>query len=221
MKDPKKELLENLSNAIINGNSEEARKIVNEAVKDSINPLKVMEEGLNKGLRIVGDKFESFEVFLPDLMMAAEAFKSGFEVIKPALVSRGKEMKALGSVVIGTVAGDIHDIGKNIVKIFLEIEGFEVYDAGADVPVDKFIEIIKRIRPDILGLSALLTSTLPNQREVIKALEKAGLRNQVKVMVGGAPVTQSWADEIGADAYAANGIDATKVARRLVGRDGV
>ena len=219
MKDSKKGLLENLSNAIIEGNPEEAKKIVNETVKDRVDPLKVMEEGLIRGLRIVGDKFKNFELFLPDLMMAAEAFKSGFEVIKPALVSKGKEMKALGSVVLGTVAGDIHDIGKNIVRIFLEIEGFEVHDAGNDVPIDKFVEMVKTTKPDILGLSALLTSTLPNQKEVIKALEKAGLRNQVKVMVGGAPVTKRWADEIGADAYAANATEAAKIARKLVGQE--
>jgi len=219
LKDSKKGLLENLSNAIIEGNPEEAKKIVNETVKDRVDPLKVMEEGLIRGLRIVGDKFKNFELFLPDLMMAAEAFKSGFEVIKPALVSKGKEMKALGSVVLGTVAGDIHDIGKNIVRIFLEIEGFEVHDAGNDVPIDKFVEMVKTTKPDILGLSALLTSTLPNQKEVIKALEKAGLRNQVKVMVGGAPVTKRWADEIGADAYAANATEAAKIARKLVGQE--
>jgi len=215
-KDTEKGLLEKLTQAVIDGNLEEAEKLTGEAIEEGFDPVEVIDSGLAKGIRIVGDKFGTMELFLPDLMMAAEAMNSGLRIVKPVILRKGISRKSLGKVVLGTVAGDIHDLGKSIVGAFLTVTGFEVLDAGVDVPVKKFIELVKEMKPDILGLSALLTSTLPQQREVIEALKKAGLRDKVRVMIGGAPVTQSWADEIGADAYAADVKEAVEIAGKLV-----
>ena len=206
-----------LAEAVVEGDAEKSEEIAKKAVELRMDPLQVLDGGVIKPLREIGDKFGRGEVFLTDLVMSAEAAKAAMEVLVAEIKRRGREVGYLGRVVLGTVAGDIHDIGKNIVGALLSVEGFEVIDLGADVPTEKFVEKVRELKPNILGLSALLTVTMPVQREVIEALKKAGLRDTVKVMVGGAPVTAEWAEEIGADAYGADAIDAVKKAKKLIG----
>lgn len=206
-----------LAEAVVEGDAEKSEEIAKKTVELGMDPLQVLDGGVIKPLREIGDKFGRGEIFLTDLVMSAEAAKVAMEVLVAEIKRRGREVGYLGRVVLGTVAGDIHDIGKNIVGALLSVEGFEVIDLGADVPTEKFVEKVKELKPNILGLSALLTVTMPVQREVIEALKKAGLRDTVKVMVGGAPVTAEWAEEIGADAYGADAIDAVKKAKKLIG----
>ena len=178
---------------------------------DVINALTVV-------LREVGDKFQAGDLFLAELVAIAENVKTAIsEVLEPELKKIGGERKSLGKVVIGTVHGDIHDIGKNIVASMLFAAGFEVYDLGKDVPVEEFIRKTREVNADIIAMSALLSTTLPIQREVIEELGREGLRDKVKVMVGGAPVTKEWAEEIGADGYGEDAIEAVKVAKTLSG----
>jgi 5-methyltetrahydrofolate--homocysteine methyltransferase len=167
-------------------------------------------------MAIVGEKFSNGEYFLPDMLMAARAMKAALEVLKPALEKTG--MPTIGKVVIGTVEGDMHDIGKNVVATFLSGNGFEVFDLGLNVPVQRFVQEVREKKPDIVGMSALLTTTMPVMGKVIEALKEAGLRSQVKVIVGGAPVTQEYANYIGADGYARDGGKAVPVCRELVGK---
>ena len=206
-----------LAEAVVEGDAEKSEETAKKTVELGMDPLQVLDEGVIKPLREIGDRFGRGEIFLTDLVMSAEAAKAAMEVLVAEIKRRGREVGYLGRVVLGTVAGDIHDIGKNIVGALLSVEGFEVIDLGADVPTEKFVEKVRELKPNILGLSALLTVTMPVQREVIEALKKAGLRDTVKVMVGGAPVTAEWAEEIGADAYGADAIDAVKKAKKLIG----
>jgi len=206
-----------LAEAVVEGDAEKSEETAKKTVELGMDPLQVLDEGVIKPLREIGDRFGRGEIFLTDLVMSAEAAKVAMEVLVAEIKRRGREVGYLGRVVLGTVAGDIHDIGKNIVGALLSVEGFEVIDLGADVPTEKFVEKVRELKPNILGLSALLTVTMPVQREVIEALKEAGLRDTVKVMVGGAPVTAEWAEEIGADAYGADAIDAVKKAKKLIG----
>ena len=206
-----------LAEAVVEGDAEKSEETAKKTVELGLDPLQVLDEGIIKPLREIGDRFGRGEIFLTDLVMSAEAAKVAMEVLVAEIKRRGREVGYLGRVVLGTVAGDIHDIGKNIVGALLSVEGFEVIDLGADVPTEKFVEKVRELKPNILGLSALLTVTMPVQREVIEALKEAGLRDTVKVMVGGAPVTAEWAEEIGADAYGADAIDAVKKAKKLIG----
>jgi len=212
----KDSILENLSNAVIEGNSEAAKSTANEALAAKLDPLELVEKGLAKGLREVGRRFEAGEMFLMQLILSGEAMKTGLEVLKPEMLKQKKQLAATGKFLIGTVEGDIHDIGKSIVAAMLTAEGFEVVDMGVDIPDKIFVEKTKEIEPNILGLSALMTTTRTKQMEVIDALSKAGARNTVKVMVGGATVTPEWAQQIGADGYAEDAIEATKKARELL-----
>jgi len=203
-----------LRDAVLNYDVDAATKAAQEAVEVGVDPVKAIEDGLAKGMKIVGDRFGAGDAFLTELMVAAEAMKQAMVVLKPAISKSAKKLKEpLGKVVIGTVEGDIHDIGKNLVGTMLTVAGFEVIDLGADVPTEKFIEKTREIRPDILGMSALLTTTMGKMGEVIRTLEKEGLRGDVKVLVGGAPVSQEWAREIGADGYATEALEAVEVAR--------
>ncbi|MEM2744609.1 MAG: corrinoid protein, partial [Nitrososphaerota archaeon] len=172
--------------------------------------------GLSKGLKEVGLLYEKGEYYIPHLMIAAEIFKENIEKLKPFLSTKETKSKTLGKVLIGTVKGDLHDLGKNLVAIMLSINGFEVIDLGKDVPTELFIEKIKEHNPDVLGLSALMSTTMYEQKNIIKALEDSGLRSKVKVIVGGAPVTKEWAEEIGADGYAENAIEAVKIVKNLL-----
>jgi 5-methyltetrahydrofolate--homocysteine methyltransferase len=205
-----------LSQAIDEGDREKTLKLTTEALQAGVNPQEIIAQGLQAGMAIVGEKFSSGEYFLPDMLMAARAMKAALEVLKPALEKTG--MPTIGRVVIGTVEGDMHDIGKNVVATFLSGNGFEVFDLGLNVPVQRFIQEVKEKKPDILGMSALLTTTMPVMGKVIEALKEAGLRSQVKVIVGGAPVTQEYANYIGADGYAHDGGKAVPVCRELVGK---
>jgi 5-methyltetrahydrofolate--homocysteine methyltransferase len=203
-----------LSQAIVEGNGDETPELTREVLKTGATPQEIISQGLQPAMGIVGEKYSSGEYFLPDMLMAARAMNNALEILKPMLADT--KIPTLGTIVLGTVKGDIHDIGKNIVATFLKGIGFNVIDLGEDVPDEKFIEAVKENQADILGLCALLTTTMPSLSTVIKALEEAGLRSTVKVIVGGAPVTQDYADHIGADAYAANGGDAARVCRELV-----
>lgn len=203
-----------LSTAIEKGDREKAVQLTTEALSTGTKPQDIIAHGLQSGMGAVGEKFSSGEYFLPDMLMAARAMKAALEVLKPALEETG--MPTIGKVVIGTVEGDMHDIGKNVVATFLRGSGFEVFDLGLNVAEKKFVDEVREKKPDILGLSALLTTTMPVMGKIIKALGSAGLRSSVKVIVGGAPVTQDYANYIGADAYAHDGGKAIPVCKQLL-----
>ncbi len=203
--------LNNVSEALQRGDAEKVAELVKQALKENLLPKDILENGLIKGMEIIGVKFKKNEVYVPEVLIAARAMHAGMDILRPKLVETG--VKNIGKVAIGTVKGDLHDIGKNLVKMMLEGGGFEVIDLGTDVSVDKFVEVVKVDQPDIVGMSALLTTTMVNMPEVVKALEAAGLRDKVKIMIGGAPITQNYADQIGADAYspdAASAVDSAK-----------
>ena len=209
------EIIEGLKKAVLNYDVEAAAELAKKAVDAGIDPVKAIEEGLAAGIREVGEKFGRKEIFLPELIMAAETMNSGLKVLEPEIKKRKTERKSMGKVLIGTVAGDIHDIGKTIVAAMLTANGFEVIDLGVDVPTETFVENVKEHQPQILALSALLTTSMPMQKEVIEALEKAGLRDKVKVIIGGAPTSREWAKEIGAEGYGANAAEAVEIAKKL------
>ncbi|MEM1643589.1 MAG: corrinoid protein [Desulfurococcaceae archaeon] len=213
-------LIEKLKEAVIAGDRDEAIKISREIVDKGLDPLEALERGLVAGVLEVGEKWVREEVFLADLVMSAEAMKAASEILKPEIIRRGSAVKKLGRVIIGTVAGDIHDIGKNIVATMLEASGFEVIDLGVDVSTETFIEKVRELKPDVLGLSALLTTTMLEQKNVIEALKREGLRDKVKVIIGGAPVTEEWAKSIGADGYAEDAIRAVRLVKKLLGLEG-
>lgn len=199
------------------GDPDKSGELAKELLRLGMEPIKILTDGLTKGLMIVGEKFGRGEIFLTDLMMSAESMKSGLAVVEPELKKSHVEQKYLGSIVIGTVEGDIHDIGKTIVATMLEVNGFHVYDLGSDVKTDVFLKKVEELKPNILGLSALLSTTMAKQADVIKALKTKGLRNDVKVLVGGAPITFEWAREIGADDFAPDAMSAVDTAKRLIG----
>ena len=205
-----------IARALDQGDREKTVQLTAELLKAGTSPTEIVGKGLQAGMAAVGEKFSSGEYFLPDMLMAARAMKAALEVLAPALEQNG--IPTIGKVVIGTVEGDMHDIGKNVVATFLSGNGFEVFDLGNNVPVVEFIDQVKEKKPEILGMSALLTTTMPVMGKVIKALEEAGLRSSVKVVVGGAPVTQDYANYIGADGYAYDGGRAVPVCRELIGR---
>jgi len=211
----REQILAELEKAVIDGDVEAARTAANDAAA-GLDSLEAIEKGLAKGVKVVGERFGKGELFLTDLMAAAEAMKVGLEILKPLILKQKKEMKSAGRVVIGTVFGDIHDIGKSIVASMLVANGFEVVDLGVEVPDEVFVDKVKELQPDILGLSALMTITMTSQRNVIVALRRAGLRDKVKVMIGGAVTTQDWAKEIGADAWAGDAVEAVERAKELM-----
>lgn len=198
------EILEKLKEAILNFDTELAEKTAQEVVKQDFDPLKAVEEGLVKGLNIIGEKYENDEIFLPELMMAANTFQCAMKLLEPKIMERGQERAKRGVVVIGTVKGDIHKIGKDIVILLLRTAGYEVHDLGEDVDLFTFIETAKKVNANAIGLSALLTSTLSGQKDVIDALVQNSIRDRFIVMVGGGAVTPEWAQAIGADIYAEN-----------------
>jgi len=203
-----------LSKAIDEGDHEKTIRLTTEALSTGTSPQDIIAHGLQAGMGIVGEKFSNGEYFLPDMLMATRAMKAALEILRPSLEKTG--MPTIGKVVIGTVEGDMHDIGKNVVATFLSGNGFEVFDLGLNVPVKKFIDEVKEKKPDILGMSVLLTTTMPVMGRVIKALDEAGLRSSVKIIIGGAPVTPDYANFIGADAYAHDGGRAVPVCRQLL-----
>jgi corrinoid protein of di/trimethylamine methyltransferase len=210
------EVLMRISRAVQDGDNEICVKTTKEALASGVEPLVVVDEGLSDGIRIVGEKFGTGELFLPDLMMAVEAMKEGMKIVEPELKKMKVEMKSLGKVLLGTVYGDIHDIGKSIVGTMLELNGFAVRDLGVSVPVKTFVEKIRENKPQIVGLSALLSTTMREQKEVIEAVKKEGLREDVCIVIGGAPVSEQWAEDIGADGYGANAELAVQLVRKLI-----
>ena len=205
-----------MKQSIIDGDEEAAAAVAQQALDAGIDPLEAINRGYVAGMSYVGDQFSAGEMFLPDMMLAAEAMKAAVAVLEPEMTRRGTQRTMLGKVVLGTVKGDIHEIGKNLVATMLSASGFEVYDLGVDVPFDKFIEKAREVNADIIGMSALLTTTMTGQRTVIEMLDDMGLRPKVKVMVGGAPVTRSWAAEIGADGMSEDAMGAVALAKKLV-----
>jgi corrinoid protein of di/trimethylamine methyltransferase len=214
----KSDILERLTNAVLETNVDAAREAATKALEAKIDPLDAIQNGLAKGLREIGARFERGEMFLMELILGGEAMKAGLEVLKPEIARQRKELQGSGTVILGTVEGDMHDIGKSVVNAMLTAEGFEVTDLGVDVPDQVFVNKTKEIKPHILGLSALMTTTRTKQKDVIDALKRAQLRNSVKVMVGGATVTPEWASEIAADGYGEDAVDAAKKAKELVKR---
>ncbi len=212
----KEELIDKLAQAVIDGEPEDAVELAQQALDAGLDPLECINEGLTKGIDRVGALFAEGECFLPDLIIGGEAMKEALAVLEPALAAN-QEREVTGRVVLGTVQGDLHEIGKTLVGTILTANGFQVTDIGVDKPADEFIAAVKEANATLIGASALLTTTIPEQQKIIEALVEAGLRDKVKVMVGGAPVTQAWADKIGADGYAEDAIAAVAVAKRLVG----
>lgn len=214
----KKELVNGLMNAVVNYDVEDAVKLAEEALKAGVDPVEAIQEGLAKGVRIIGDRFGAGEAFLTELMIAAEAMKQAMAILEPAIPKRAKAAKkALGKIIIGTVEGDIHAIGKSIVGTMLTVAGFEVVDLGVDVSVEKFIEKTREVKPDIIGMSALMTTTMLKMADIIKTLDEEDLRKKVKIIVGGAPTSREWAEKIGADGHGGDAMEAVEVAKKLIG----
>jgi corrinoid protein of di/trimethylamine methyltransferase len=216
MHSEKEELLSKLKEAAINGDSDQVVKLSKRVIEVGIDPLEAVEKALIAGVLELGDKWINGEVFIVDMIAAAEAMKAGLSILKNEIVKRGGIIKYRGRIVIGTVEGDIHDIGKSIVASLLEAAGFEVIDLGVDVSAQKFIEAIKQYNPDIVGMSALMTTTMLKQREIIEAIKQANLRGKVKIIVGGAPTTKEWAEEIGADGWAPDAASAVELVKKLL-----
>lgn len=206
--------LSKLSEAILKGDAKTAEAVTREAIEAKADPQELVNKYMIPAMDEVGRKFEADELFVPELLVTARAMKKALEVIKPLLAAKGA--KPIGKVVVGTVKGDLHDIGKNLVASMLEGAGFEVIDLGVDVSPEKFIAAVKEHTPNIVALSALLTTTMPSMKGTIEQISSAGLRDQVKVIIGGAPVTQDYANEIGADGYSENANGAVGLARKLV-----
>jgi corrinoid protein of di/trimethylamine methyltransferase len=207
-------ILERIKDALVNFDIEGTVSLVKDALRGGVPAYKIVTEGLAKGMDIVGKKYEGGEFFLAELVMAGETMKEAMKILEPHL--RVDSTVRKGIVVIGTVKGDVHDIGKNIVSTLLRSAGFEVIDLGTDVPAERFIDAVKRFNPDILGMSALLTTTLANMEDVIKALKREGVRDKVKVIIGGAPVDERFAAKIGADAAAHDAVNGVEICRRWV-----
>jgi corrinoid protein of di/trimethylamine methyltransferase len=210
-------VLSEISMAVQQGDDDVCVSATRRALAAGLAPLVVINEGLTAGIKVVGEKFGKGEMFLPELMMAMKTMKEGIKIVDPELKKAMVEQKTLGKVLIGTVKGDIHDIGKNIVASLLELSGFTVIDLGISVPADVFVKRAVEEKAQVLGLSAMLTTTMQEQQVVVEALKKAGVRGTVKVVVGGAPVTEKWANGIGVDGYGANAELAVQLVRTLTG----
>jgi corrinoid protein of di/trimethylamine methyltransferase len=212
------DLFEEMAFSITDGDPEAAEALAKRALAEGVDPLEAINKGFVVGINQVGESFGCGEAYLPDLVLAGEAMKAAVAVLDPELARRGQQRETAGDVVIGTVKGDIHDIGKTLVGTMLAASGFQVHDLGVDVPPEKFAHKAREVKAAIVGVSALLTTTMVNQKSVIEALDDLGLRPQVKVLVGGAPVTRTWAETIEADGFAEDAIGAVAEARRLVGK---
>ena len=209
-------IFEDLSNSLVDGEADWTYELTTKALNAGIEPLDIIQSGLMPGMSIVGEKFSTGEYFLPDLIIAAEGMQRAMDMIEPELMARGQKLENPGTIVIGTVEGDIHEIGKKLVSTMLTANGFKVYDLGVDVPTEKFISKVLETGADLIGLSALLTTTMTVQRDVISAIIDSGIRDQVKIIVGGAPVTREWSEEIGADGYAEDAMSAVRLVKTLL-----
>jgi len=209
------ELLSELSKAVIEGNLDEIVDLTQDALDDGLSAKDILDKGLMPGMDHVGVEFKAGNMFVPEVLRSARAMQSSMVLIKPLLAETGASMT--GKVLIGTVKGDLHDIGKNLVGMMCEGAGFEVNDLGKDIEAQAFVDAVKEYEPDILGMSALLTTTMRAMEHTVKALEEAGVRDKVKIMIGGAPVTQAFSDQIGADGYASNAASAAELAKKFMG----
>jgi corrinoid protein of di/trimethylamine methyltransferase len=212
----KEEILDRLSFSIVKADKEMAKETAQEIIKQKVDPIEAIEKGLSKGMDIVGERFSKMEAFLPELMMAAQTFDAAMEILEPEIAAQKKKATTHGTIVMGTVKGDVHNIGKNIVAMVLKTGGFDVHDLGVDVSPLAFVEAAQENRADIIALSSMMTTTMPGQREVIEILKEMGLRDRYCVIVGGGPVNQQWADQIGADGYGETAPDAVLLARDLL-----
>ena len=208
-------ILSEMATAVIEGNMGNIVDMTEDALDEGLTAKDILDNGLMPGMDHVGVEFKAGNMFVPEVLRSARTMQAAMDILKPLLAESGEKM--VGKILIGTVKGDMHDIGKNLAGMMCEGAGFEVIDLGKDVAPEMFVEAVKKHQPDIIGMSALLTTTMRMMGQTIKALEEAGLRDQVKIMIGGAPVTQSFADQIGADGYASNAASATELAKRLVG----
>jgi len=208
------EILDRIAEHLEFGEDEETAALTREAINQYVPAADILNKGLLKGMGVVGDQFKKHEIFLPDVLLAARAMHAGMELLKPLLIEAGVPGK--GTVILGTVQGDLHDIGKNLVAIMLKGAGFEIVDLGIDVPPARFVDAVKKHKAPVLGMSALLTTTMPIMKEVIKLLKQEKLDGAVKVIIGGAPITQKYADEIGAQAYAYDAGNAVEQIHQLV-----
>lgn len=207
-------ILEQIADNLMKGKAKDVKELVEKAIKEKMNPADILNKGLLAGMGTIGARFKKNEVYVPEVLIAARAMKAGMELLKPLLASAG--VKPVGTVVIGTVKGDLHDIGKNLVGMMLEGAGFKVIDAGINVEPSKMVQLAQENNANVIGLSALLTTTMGNMKNVIEALKAAGMTGKAKTMVGGAPLTQAFADEIGADGYAPDAASAADLAKKLV-----
>jgi trimethylamine corrinoid protein len=210
------ELFQKMCQSILDGDADEAAGLARQAVEAGIDPLEAINQGFVIGVNQVGEQFSCGNAFLPELVMAGEAMKAAVRVLEPEMARRGSHREIAGKVVLATVEGDIHEIGKTLVGTMLSASGFQVFDLGVDVPEATIVEKAKEVNASIVALSALLTTTMVKQLAVIEALQRAGLREQIKVMVGGAPVTRDWVQKIGADGYSEDAIGAVNMAQQLV-----
>lgn len=208
---------EELAQAVLDGDETKVVEITKSLLSSGVDPMEVINKGLMAGMDKVGVLFKNNEMFVPEVLMSADAMKAGMEVIKEA-TQGAADVTSKGTVVMGTVEGDLHDIGKNLVGMMLETNGFKVHDLGVDVKPDQFVEAVKQYQPDVVGMSAMMTTTMMNMKTAIDALAAAGVRNKVKVMIGGAVVSQKFADEIGADGYAPDAGAAVELCKRLLGK---
>ena len=213
------DLFNEMAKSVIDGEVDEATNLAQKALEQDIEPLDAINNGYVIGINDVGEKFSKGQCFLPELVMAGEAMKAALSVLEPEMKKRGTEREVLGNVVLATIQGDIHDIGKTLVGIMLSANGFRVFDMGVDVKIDALIQKSNEVDANIIAVSALLTTTMINQRTLIEELNKRGVRDKVKVMVGGAPVTRDWADEIGVDGYSEDAIGAVSVAKHVLGHN--
>ena len=212
---PMADYMESIKNTVIGGKHGEIKGLVQQALDAGLDPSAIINDALIAAMDVVGKNFGEGKIFVPEMLVSAVTMKAGLEVVKPRLA--GGESQSRGTIIMATVKGDLHDIGKNLVSMMLEGAGFKVWDLGVDLSVEKLIEQIKAIQPDVLGLSALLTTTMPEMQKVIGELQVHGLRDKIKVMVGGAPLDRGFAEKIGADGYGADAAEAVALARRFVG----
>jgi 5-methyltetrahydrofolate--homocysteine methyltransferase len=209
------EILEQISTAVIEGNLDDIQDLTEDALDEGTSAGDILNQGLMPGMDYVGVEFKAGNMFVPEVLRSARTMQTAMDILRPLLAETG--VKTAGKVLLGTVKGDLHDIGKNLVGMMCEGAGFEVKDIGKDIAPEQFVEAVKKYEPDVLGMSALLTTTMRSMESTVKVLEEAGVRDKVKIMIGGAPVTQTFADQIGADGYASNAAAAADLAKRLVG----
>lgn len=208
------EILASLVESLVEGQNEQVAQLTQKGVQEGLLPLEILNKGLIAGMEVVGRNFKEGEIYVPDVLIAARAMRAGMDILRPLLAE--SDVPSTGKVILGTVQGDLHDIGKNLVGIMMEGAGFEVIDLGADVSADKFVAAVKEHRPKIVGMSALLTVTMVGMKSVLDSIESQGLRQDVIALVGGAPVTQKFADEIGADGYAHDAVSAVSKVKELL-----